>query len=110
LLSYKLDRVYLPAIRKIPYSGEWSPDMVSAILSFAYNLGAGFYNPNSDGFRQLSTALRDKRWSQVPSKLLLYDKALENGKLQALPGLTKRRKEEGALWKKGLSQISYSYT
>jgi len=43
LLIEQCKREFLPALRKIPHWNEMSDGKRGALLSFAYNLGAGFY-------------------------------------------------------------------
>ncbi len=98
LLRYQLETVYLPGLKRIPHVETWSPEMVGAMLSFAYNLGANFYDPDRDGFRTVSRCLRDRRYTDVPKALELY----RNPGSAAERGLLRRRRAEGALWAKGL--------
>jgi lysozyme len=63
-----------------------------ALLSFAYNLGAGFYN--SSNFSTISCHLREKNWAEIPKTLELYRNP--GSKVEA--GLLRRRKAEGKLW------------
>jgi lysozyme len=72
--------------------------MQGALLSFAYNLGAGFYG--ASGFNTLTRVLREKKWNEVPAALELYRNP--GSKVEA--GLLRRRKAEGSLWKSGLSK------
>ena len=64
-----------------------------ALLSFAYNLGADFYN--AKGFDTITRVLRERRWDEVPKTLELY----RNPGFNVEAGLLRRRKVEGALWK-----------
>jgi lysozyme len=43
LLYFQLRREFLPALQKIPHWNEMTEEMQGALLSFSYNLGAGFY-------------------------------------------------------------------
>jgi lysozyme len=63
-----------------------------ALLSFAYNLGAGFYS--SSNFNTISRNLREKNWAAIPKTLELYRNP--GSKVEA--GLLRRRKVEGKLW------------
>lgn len=63
-----------------------------ALLSFAYNLGAGFYG--SSNFNTITKVLREKKWSEVPKTLELY----RNPGSNVEEGLLRRRKAEGKLW------------
>ncbi len=61
----------------------------SALLSFAYNVGAGNFRKSS-----VLRYTNASRFSDVPSRLMLWNKA--GGKI--LRGLTRRRVAEGALF------------
>lgn len=102
LLNHTLEKVYLPALSKIPHFNEMSPEQVGALLSFAYNLGPGFYG--SDDFATISRHLRNKDWDSVPDALLLY----RNPGSNVEEGLKRRRIAEGALWSKGLEGFKHS--
>ena len=78
--------------RTIPYWDEMNDNQRSALLSFAYNLGAHFFD--SPGFNTLSGTLRNKDWNDVPSALSLYC----NPGSSVEAGLRRRRKAEGDLW------------
>jgi GH24 family phage-related lysozyme (muramidase)/uncharacterized protein YvpB len=88
-----------PLFDRIPYWGEMHEAMQSALCSFAYNLGVGFYG--SEGFKTISGCLREKRWGDVPSALMLYVNPGSN--VEA--GLRRRREAEGALWREGLQRL-----
>ena len=98
LLRHEVDRI-ADKLRTIPHWGAMSDNQKSALVSFAYNLGAGFYG--SDDFGTITTALRDKDWQGVPAALLLY----RNPGTNVEAGLLRRRKAEGALWSAGLPQL-----
>jgi len=66
-----------------------------ALLSFAYNLGAGFYG--GDNFNTITKRLKNKEWDLVPDALYLY----RNPGSNVEAGLARRRKSEGEAWKKG---------
>jgi GH24 family phage-related lysozyme (muramidase) len=63
-------------------------------LSFAYNLGANFYN--NSGYETITRVLKNKEWDKVPAALELYRNPGSDVEL----GLLRRRKAEGKLWKK----------
>ena len=86
---------FLPALRKIPYWSEMSDGKRGALLSFAYNLGAGFYG--SGDFNTITKRLKNKEWDLVPDALYLY----RNPGSNVEAGLARRRKAEGDAWKKG---------
>ena len=66
--------------------------MKSALISFAYNLGAGFYG--SSDFNTITKVLKNKEWSKVPEALKLY----RNPGSNVEAGLLRRRTAEGKLW------------
>ena len=84
---------FLPALRKIPHWNEMSDGKRGALLSFAYNLGAGFYG--SGDFNTITTRLKNKEWDKVPDALYLY----RNPGSNVEAGLARRRKAEGECWK-----------
>ena len=86
------EKDFLPKLEKIPYWGEMSDGQRSALISFAYNLGANFYG--SDGFNTISRVLREKKWDEVPAALLIY----RNPGSAFEEGLRRRREEEGKVW------------
>lgn len=92
MLRLEVDRTAAVLAKRIPHWGEMNGNQKSALISFAFNLGAGFYN--SSGFSTISGALRDKRWADVPTAMLLYRNAGTN--VEA--GLKRRRVAEGKLW------------
>jgi lysozyme len=73
--------------------------MKSSLISFAYNLGANFYN--SSGFNTITRVLKEKKWNEVPNVLELYRNP--GSKVEA--GLLRRRRREGLLWQEGLKEI-----
>lgn len=104
LLSIEITEKYLPQLRKIPYWFELNNNQQGALLSFAWNLGAYFYD--SQGFETISRVLKNKEWSMVPKALMLYVKA--NGK--TMRGLYNRRQAEGQLWSKSLGAETTTIT
>ena len=94
LLEYQLAHDYLPSLQKIPYWNEMSEKQQGALLSFAYNLGAGFYGASN--FKTITAVLKNKEWDKVPDSLYLY----RNPGSNVESGLSKRRKAEGELWSK----------
>lgn len=100
LLTSVQERYWEPISERIPFWGEMNDQMRSALCSFAYNLGAGFYG--SEGFNTISACLREKRWLDVPQALMLY----VNPGSCVEAGLRRRRDAEGALWRQGLGLLS----
>ena len=92
LLMFDIETRFLPPLAKIPYWNEMNDKMKSAILDFAYNLGANFYG--SSGFNTITRVLKNKQWNKVPDALYLY----RNPGTNVEAGLARRRKAEGKLW------------
>ena len=92
MLRLEIDRTAAVLAKRIPYWAEMNGNQKSALISFAFNLGAAFYG--SSGFGTISGALRDKRWDDVPAALLLY----RNPGSNVEAGLKRRRISEGKLW------------
>jgi lysozyme len=93
LLYYQLRREFLPSLQKIPYWSEMTDGQRGALLSFAYNLGSGFYDGSN--FNTITKCLKNKEWDKVPDALYLY----RNPGTNVEAGLSRRRKAEGNLWK-----------
>jgi lysozyme len=91
-LMYDVEYRFLPALQKIPYWSEMNDNQRGALLSFAYNLGAGFYN--GSGFNTISRNLREKNWEAIPKTLEMY----RNPGSNVEKGLLRRRIAEGTLW------------
>jgi len=92
LFDYQIQNEFLPQLRKIPYWREMNDNQRGALLSFAYNLGAAFYN--GSGFNTISRNLREKNWSAIPKTLEMY----RNPGSNVEAGLLRRRIAEGKLW------------
>jgi lysozyme len=92
LLISQIKREFIPALSKIPYWSEMNDNQRGALLSFAYNLGARFYN--SSNFNTISRNLREKNWAAIPKTLEMY----RNPGSSVEAGLLRRRKAEGKLW------------
>jgi len=92
LLRNEVDRIAASFSRQIPYWGELSNGQKSALISFGYNVGTAFYG--NAGFTSITAALREKRWSFVPTALMLY----VNPGSSVEAGLRRRRIAEGKLW------------
>jgi lysozyme len=99
LLIYQLNKEFIPSLQRIPHWNEMNNKMKSALISFAYNLGAGFYG--HPDFNTITRVLKEKKWNEVPKSLELY----RNPGTKVEAGLLRRRRAEGALWKSGLSKI-----
>ena len=95
LLISQCKNQFIPALTKIPHWNEMSDGKRGALLSFAYNLGAGFYG--GDNFNTITKRLKNKEWDLVPDALYIY----RNPGSNVEAGLARRRKAEGEAWKKG---------
>lgn len=92
MLRHSIGRISKTLSERIPNWSSMNNSQRSAIISFAYNVGSGFYG--SQNFEAISNALATN-WSAVPSALELYSKS--GGK--TLQGLVRRRQGEGRLWR-----------
>jgi lysozyme len=90
-----VDKSFVSVLEKsIPNWNGLTDGQKSALISFAYNLGAHFYGDESN-FGSITRDLRDKNYANVPTTLLKY----RNPGSAFEEGLRKRRTEEGAVWK-----------
>ena len=92
LLRLEIDRTADKLRTTIPHWNVMDDNQRSALVSFAYNLGAGFYG--SAGFETITRCLRDRKWSEVPAASKLY----RNPGTNVETGLLRRRRAEGKLW------------
>lgn len=92
LLIHQVETQFLPPLERIPVWPELNVNQRGAILSFAYNLGAAFYG--APGFETISRVLRERRWDQIESALVLY----RNPGSNVEAGLRRRRLAEAALF------------
>ena len=92
LLGLEVDRIAAKLRASVPHWGDMSGNKQCALLSFAYNLGAGFYG--SAGFETISRCLRERDWAAVPAAMELY----RNPGSNVEAGLLRRRRAEGRLW------------
>lgn len=102
LLNNSIQEVFWPRIQKLPYFADMTDEQRGAMLSFAYNLGEGFYGAN--GFTTISRLLYNKDWDKVPDALVLY----RNPGSDVEEGLKRRRIAEGVLWSTGLQKFKNS--
>ena len=92
LLRQEVDRIAEKLRATVPFWVAMADHQKCALISFAYNLGAGFYGIK--GFETISKRLREKDWAGVPDALLLY----RNPGTNVEAGLKRRRIAEGDLW------------
>lgn len=92
LLRLEVDRIAKKLGTTIPNWKVMDDNQRSALVSFAYNLGEGFYG--AAGFETITKVLRNQAWDQVPKAMELYRNPGSNVEF----GLLRRRKAEGKLW------------
>ncbi len=92
LLAYQISKEFIPSLQKIPHWNQMNENQKSALISFAYNLGANFYG--SSGFSTISKVLKNKEWDKVPDAFTLY---VNPGSIVEA-GLMRRRIAEANLW------------
>ena len=92
LLEFDIRNRFMRALKDIPYWSEMNDNQRGALLSFAYNLGAGFYGGRN--FNTITRRLKNKEWHLVPDALYLY----RNPGSNVEAGLARRRIAEGKLW------------
>jgi GH24 family phage-related lysozyme (muramidase) len=100
LLDQGINAYAADLAESIPHWDAMHPDQRSALISFAWNLGLGFYG--SEGFTTISRRLRDKDWSNVPNALRLYC----NPGTPVEAGLLRRREAEGNIWTQGMERLA----
>lgn len=89
---------FAPAVNKIfkdeIASGKLNQNMFDALVSLAYNIGtSALANSNS-----VTGNIKKGDYKAAADGFLLWNKGRVNGKLQAINGLTRRRKEERELF------------
>jgi GH24 family phage-related lysozyme (muramidase) len=92
----EIDQIAKKLGETVPHWSKMTDGQQSALISFAYNLGSGFYG--SSGFETISKRLRERDWSAVPAALELY----RNPGTNVEAGLLRRRRAEGELWRSSL--------
>jgi len=102
LLNWKLEREFLPPLRRIPGWQQLDEQQQGAILSFAYNLGANFYD--SRGFETISRVLREQDWKDIERALVMY----RNPGSNVEEGLLRRRLTEAKVFLEGTPGVALS--
>jgi lysozyme len=93
-MEHYVNTKIIPKLKKIPNWNIMNSNQQAALISFAYNLGPGFYG--KEGFESITLALKSpNNWKNVPAALAKYNKSND----KTLKGLIERRKAEGDLWK-----------
>lgn len=89
---------FAPAVNKIfkdeIASGKLNQNMFDALVSLAYNIGVGALSTSSS----VTGNIKKGNYKAAADGFLLWNKGRVNGKLQAINGLTRRRKEERDLF------------
>lgn len=88
--------------QRIPGWDEMHEKQQSCLMSFAWNLGLGFYG-DDDNFHTISACLRGRDWARVPDALLLY--CMPGTSVHQ--GLLRRRRAEADLWRQGLANAGH---
>lgn len=91
-LKKSLEKKYLPKVLKYDDRYHWNQNQLDALVSFAYNIGS-IDQLTADGTRTIK---------QISAHIPAYNKA--GGKV--LDGLTRRRREEKALFDRKVSVVS----
>lgn len=99
LLRQEIDWIAAKLGSTVPHWKEMGDCQKSALISFSYNLGSGFYG--TSGFKTISAALAEKRWKDVPAAMLLY----RNPGTNVEAGLKRRREAEGKLWLQDMAEM-----
>ncbi|MGK2954203.1 MAG: lysozyme [Solirubrobacterales bacterium] len=88
---------------------EVSPLMITALTSFAFNLGAGALDPRHTKGQPRGTAIarlvRKGKYRRAGKDMLLYDGIIVGGKRYELEGLQIRRRKEYRLMIRGIKQL-----
>lgn len=95
-LRTEIDKIAKKLSETVPHWSAMTDGQQSALISFSYNLGSGFYG--SSGFETISKRLRERDWDAIPDALLLY----RNPGTNVEAGLKRRRIAEGALWRESM--------
>jgi len=86
-----------------------SPSMITALTSFAFNLGAGALDPRHTQGQPRGTAIARKvingKYRSAGKDMLLYDGIIVDGKRYELEGLQIRRRREYRLMINGIEEL-----
>jgi GH24 family phage-related lysozyme (muramidase) len=96
MLRQEVDSIATKLSGAVPNWQQMQDPQRCALISFAYNLGDGFYG--AEGFETITRRLKERDWAKVPDALLLY----RNPGSNVEAGLKRRREAEGRLWLQGL--------
>jgi lysozyme len=84
-----------------------TPEQLGAMVSFAYNIGLGSPSVPKKGFLHSSVRRfhNEGKFNEAARSFGLQNTAVVNGVRTELPGLTRRRAAEAALYLKGLDPV-----
>lgn len=85
---------------RVPLADQMSPDCLGALVSLAYNRGAGGFDSSSDRFREMHSIKLEsaaKQWDKIPDEFRSMKRLWPD-----MAGLRKRRDDEAALFELGL--------
>ncbi len=100
LLILQLQNNYLPPLTLIPTWGNFNENQRGALLSFAYNLGAHFYNKS--GFTTISRLINSpEMWTNSTEVIRIFC-LYRNPGTRVEAGLRRRRTAEAELFLKPL--------
>lgn len=88
ILRREIPRYMSEALKASPVLGNYQRRL-GAITSFIFNLGPGRYRSST-----LRKRINDQDWEGAKTEIVKWNKAVVNGKMTALRGLTSRRQDE----------------
>jgi GH24 family phage-related lysozyme (muramidase) len=101
LLIWQVGTKYVPPMESsIPVWSSLNSNQRSALISFAYNLGASWYGNRN--FASLTRVVRNREWSKIRATLLLYRNPGSNVEV----GLRRRRNAEADLFLKPMTNAA----
>ncbi len=102
MLIHQVEQDFLPSLQQIPHWPEMTHHQKGALLSYAWNMGAGFIG-DRDNFATINRALDAKNWDAIPEAFMLYVK----GGGRVMLGLKRRRHSEALLWQGQTATVAY---
>ncbi|MEO1298612.1 MAG: peptidoglycan-binding protein [Cyanobacteria bacterium J06636_16] len=102
LLMWQIERDFLPPLTTMPRWSTFTEPQAGAVLSFAYNLGAGFYGLS--GFQTITRVLQEADWANLEYAFTLY----RNPGSNVEEGLLRRRLTEAQVFLEGTAGFDLS--
>ena len=103
--EHHIHHIVIPKLKsKIPHWHSMNDHQKAALISFSYNAGENFYGHKN--YKTITHALsHPDNWHKVPDALKLYNKGFnrKENRIMVLPGLVRRRAEEGTLFSKPIN-------